>query len=353
MINLITIPLNKEETTIRKMERLLFPFMNRLIIIFDNSYQIKDNLPFLANLNRSIVLLCDFTIEEDLIKNIPENASIINCNLIDKVDCIENFKVYFRALNPVGIIIFNNSNHKNNIWCEQACKCNINTLNLEPKSTPNIVSLINKKFPYNSLHGDVIDKLFIGCDKYFIDGWLNTDLRGGGEIKYLDISKKMPFGENEFQYIFIEDTIEYFEIDKFIYALSEIYRILRHGGHLRISILNIYFLIDLCLHSEKSINKKYIKWFIDNNQIQNSLNMRIEEIPIVAFDNCMNEAKYISFYDINVIKILLEKCGFKNISYSLTGESNDPVFANIEQRIFTYPIWVNKIKYISVEATKL
>ena len=203
MINLITIPLNKEETTIRKMERLLFPFMNRLIIIFDNSYQIKDNLPFLANLNRSIVLLCDFTIEEDLIKNIPENASIINCNLIDKVDCIENFKVYFRALNPVGIIIFNNSNHKNNIWCEQACKCNINTLNLEPKSTPNIVSLINKKFPYNSLHGDVIDKLFIGCDKYFIDGWLNTDLRGGGEIKYLDISKKMPFGENEFQYIFI------------------------------------------------------------------------------------------------------------------------------------------------------
>ena len=163
----------------------------------------------------------------------------------------------------------------------------------------------------------------------------------------------MPFGENEFQYIFIEDTIEYFEIDKFIYALSEIYRILRHGGHLRISILNIYFLIDLCLHSEKSINKKYIKWFIDNNQIQNSLNMRIEEIPIVAFDNCMNEAKYISFYDINVIKILLEKCGFKNISYSLTGESNDPVFANIEQRIFTYPIWVNKIKYISVEATKL
>lgn len=350
-IKLTNIHADNTDSIIRKMERLLFPFRDRLLIVASTSYQVTQILPIFSNLNRSIILVCNFCTERETI-NIPENVNIIDFSLIDREYYSQNINLYYRLLKPAGIIIIDESEYKERVWREQANYYNAKTLTLDLEIR-NIIPLINCEFPYHLLDGYMTDKLFIGCDKYLIDGWLNTDLREGGEIKYLDISNELPFKEKEFQYIFIEDTLEYLDIDKCMNALSEIYRILKHGGHLRISILNIYFFVTLCLHPEKTVNKKYIKWFINNNNIENISNIKMEEIAIIIFDKYINKSKYLFFYDINTVKLLLEKCGFKKISYYTTGESNKSVFKNIEQQIFTYPMWINQIKFVSLEAVKL
>lgn len=353
IIKSTTISSDDEEVTIRQMDRLLFPYRDRLIIVVNSCFQIKYNLLFLEELNRSIVLVCNFVVETNLIENISENINIIDFSLIDIADYSKSVRIYLDLLSPTGTIMFDDQNLKNNIWHEQSYNHNLNIFIIKPKEIHNFVSMINKKFPYRLSHGKVTDKLFVGCDKYFIDGWLNTDLREGGEVKYLDISKKLPFEENEFQYIFIEDALEYLEIDKCMYALSEIYKILKHGGRLRISLLNIYFIVDLCLYSEKVINKKYIEWVIENNKIENLSNIKMEKVPVAILDWFINKNKYVSFYDMNAVKIFLEECGFREISYFLTGESGDSVFINVEQQIFTYPVWVNQLQYVSLEAVKL
>lgn len=355
MLNIIKlqhIPSVNENTVIRQMERLLFPLKDRLAIIIDNIYQLKNLSPLLEKLNRSIIIICNMSIKEELL-SVPENIRIIDFSQIKITQYKENARKYVYLLKPLGIITLNELDYKKEVWHELAQLHNIKNLNLNFYKETDIVSKINETFPYSTSFGNKINKLFIGCDKYLLEGWLNTDIREGGEIKYLDISSRLPFRNKDFKYVFIQDTIEYLEIEKCILALSEVYRILESGGRIRISILNFSFIFDIIFHPNKSNCKKYIKWLIQNNEIENIPNTKINDFKTAILNKWINKDKYTSFYDIGTIEFMLSKCGFKDISYFITGESLNPIFTNIEQQQYIYPMWINRLKYVSVEAVKL
>ena len=70
-----------------------------------------------------------------------------------------------------------------------------------------------------------IKKLHIGAGKNILKGWLNADIKASLKTVYLDASKKFPFKNNTFDYIFSEHLIEHLDYKGGINMLSECYRI--------------------------------------------------------------------------------------------------------------------------------
>ena len=137
---------------------------------------------------------------------------------------------------------------------------------------------------YLSKNGE--SKLQIGCGKNALEGWLNTDLTyKKNEIAYLDAGKLFPLPNDTFDYIYSEHIFEHLTFTQGLNMLSECYRVLNPGGHLRLATPDFDFLMDLYNEPEKEIHKKYIKW---------STNKFIPEIS-----NNLDEKDYLPSFVVN------------------------------------------------------
>lgn len=362
----------------RKLERLLFPLKDRLLFYVRTQFHLNYIFPLLSHLNRSVILICHFNFDKNSIV-FPENVHCLNFNLLGKDIFQENVQLYLQIIVPEGIIVINRQHEYEQIWWTLAKSYGINTLcindiyidkenkNMEECNYSDImkvfgereffvhpiITYINKEFPYYLLRNKKKEKLYIGCDKYLIEGWLNTDTREGGDIKYLEPSKKYPFQKGSFRYIFVEDTFERLDMQEITTMLSECYRILDHGGHLRISLLNYNFFVDLYLHPEKELNQKYINWSINNRYTDSDIFIDMDNYPLFIINTFMHEAGIKMIHDQNSVKTLLKRNGFHNIEFFRIGESNDPNFKNIEQLRSNYPVWINQLEMMAIEAVKL
>jgi len=77
-------------------------------------------------------------------------------------------------------------------------------------------------------------RLNIGAGHTFIPGFKNIDISNKADIT-LDIGKdKLPFEDNSVDMIFSYHTLEH--IPDYLFALSEIYRVLKHGGRFLVGL---------------------------------------------------------------------------------------------------------------------
>lgn len=89
-------------------------------------------------------------------------------------------------------------------------------------------------------------KLHIGCGRHLIDGWLNSDLSHCSEsILLLDATRRFPFSDNTFAYVYSEHMLEHLVLQDGMAMLGECHRVLAPGGKLRIVVPDLAFLIDL------------------------------------------------------------------------------------------------------------
>ena len=73
-----------------------------------------------------------------------------------------------------------------------------------------------------------IVKLNIGASQTYIPGFINVDISKNADI-VLDLNvQRLPFDDNSVDTIFSYHTLEH--IQNYIFALNEIYRVLKHGG---------------------------------------------------------------------------------------------------------------------------
>ena len=73
-----------------------------------------------------------------------------------------------------------------------------------------------------------IIKLNIGAGHTYIPGFINIDISERADLA-LDLNKEsLPFENNSVDLVFSYHTLEH--IEKYLFALSEIYRVLKHGG---------------------------------------------------------------------------------------------------------------------------
>jgi predicted SAM-dependent methyltransferase len=87
------------------------------------------------------------------------------------------------------------------------------------------------------------NNLQIGGGYHTIDGWLNGDLIAG-DI-YLDATKRLPFPDNTFNFLFAEQFIEHLSWKDGKLFFQECHRVLRPGGVIRLSTPDLERLIQV------------------------------------------------------------------------------------------------------------
>jgi len=76
-----------------------------------------------------------------------------------------------------------------------------------------------------------VKKLQLGTSNSSIERWLNTDLLPtSNEVVYLDATRRFPFEDNTFDYVYSEHMIEHIEYDSALFMLRECFRVLKPGG---------------------------------------------------------------------------------------------------------------------------
>lgn len=80
-------------------------------------------------------------------------------------------------------------------------------------------------------------KLNLGCGKDYKDGWINVDFNK--EVKadiYADLTKKLPFKNNEVDEVLMDNTLEHIKREKFLNFMDEIHRICKPRALIKIYV---------------------------------------------------------------------------------------------------------------------
>lgn len=180
----------------------------------------------------------------------------------------------------------------------------------------------------NYLSSHQVRKLQIGAGATTLEGWLNTDYipRHRGVI-YLDATKRFPFEDGSFEYIFSEHQIEHLTYKEGLSMLRECYRILKTGGRIRIATPDLETLIGLYSRDKSDLQQRYIKWFMD---------IHVPETCVCGEAFVINTA-FLRFghrfvYDRATLESAMEQVGFIDVTSYPSGESNDELLQGIESR---------------------
>jgi predicted SAM-dependent methyltransferase len=208
---------------------------------------------------------------------------------------------------------------------------NVNTLF---KTKRLIRSYLGKEGPY---------KLNIGCGKKHLgEGWLNADIRYG-QI-YLNATKKFPFADNTFNYIFSEHFIAQIKLAHGKHFLAECFRVLNKGGVLRLTTPDLEFHIRLYLSGEyQNVNM---------DQYSSRLKLYYKKAP----SRCEFINDYMRLfgkkfnYDYDFLLKKCQEAGFRDIKRVECHMSEHEALRNLEQH--SNIEWVNKYATIHLECSK-
>lgn len=87
-------------------------------------------------------------------------------------------------------------------------------------------------------------KLNLGCGNDYREGWLNVDLDKNYRADlYLDLRERLPFGNNEIDYILAQDILEHFTKEEGREFLKECFRVLKDAGGIKIQTSEVFQII--------------------------------------------------------------------------------------------------------------
>jgi len=192
-----------------------------------------------------------------------------------------------------------------------------------------------------------IKKLNLGSGYHVLDGWLNADVFPPlKEVLKVDATKKYPFDDQTFDYIFSQHMIEHISYAQGQQMLKECFRILKDGGKIRISTPDLLFLISLYQSEKSEQQKAYIKW---------STQKCIKDAPICedtfVINHFVRAWGHTFIYDEKVLRLALQKAGFKEIVTCNLNESEDPILCNLENEE-RMPVGFLRLESLVIEAKK-
>lgn len=188
------------------------------------------------------------------------------------------------------------------------------------------------------------DKLEIGAYATTRPGWLCTDLTpGAAGVVALDATKRFPFDDNTFRFIYTEHTIEHMPLPAGQFMLGECHRVLRPGGVLRVVTPSIQFLIDLMQRKHDDYTSWSSRMFRPNDP----------PFPSVVFNCFVREWGHQFIYDEQTLLWCMYKAGFDPDSFihCALQESQHPELCNLafENRM---PAGYLALESMIIEATK-
>jgi predicted SAM-dependent methyltransferase len=206
---------------------------------------------------------------------------------------------------------------------------------------------VDRRIKQRYVAANSVRRLHIGCGSNILEGWLNSDyFPHSASVIHLDATRRFPFEDNTFDSVFTEHTIEHFNFSEGLGLLSECYRILRHGGKIRLSTPDFLFLKGLYEEDKSDLQKEYIQWASDNY---------LEFTPycdaIFVINNFVRAWGHKFIYDGRALRFSLETAHFKNIKRCDLNQSDNEEFQNLENE-GRLPAGYLKLESVVLEGTK-
>ena len=194
-----------------------------------------------------------------------------------------------------------------------------------------------------------VAKLQLGSAGNVMEGWLNTSLRPrSADIVFLDVTEPFPFDDAVFDYVLSEHLIEHLPFNDGTLMLSECFRVLKPGGHIRLSTPDLAVVAGLvCQGDEKSAS--YVRW------IASSFPGDVpRESPAMVANNLFYNWGHRFLYDFAALKAALEEAGFVGVRACEAGKSDDPALHGVEQHVGTTALdeEMSRFEALVVEAAR-
>ena len=187
-------------------------------------------------------------------------------------------------------------------------------------------------------------KLHVGCGRYHIEGWLNADidLRHEADI-FLDAREPLPFEADQFRFVFAEHLIEHLTFAEGRRFCSEVFRILRPGGVVRLSTPDLQFLVRY-YEDESAESQAFTEYHTTE-----FLRLDVRSRALVV-SNFFYDFDHRLIYDWDLLVRLIREAGFVSVERCRVGESSHPELRGIEQHGRDYPF--NEYESMVAEAVK-
>jgi predicted SAM-dependent methyltransferase len=200
------------------------------------------------------------------------------------------------------------------------------------------------------LESHSVRKLQLGAGGNDPTGWLNTDIAPKRDEVYLDATKRFPFPDGSFHYVFSEHMISVVSWKGGIAMLKECYRVLAPGGKLRVVTPNLAKFVQLLTGNPDADAERFI-----------AAKLRLTGWPkspvsgAYIFNRQVREWGSQFLYDPATLRKSFELAGFKQITEYRVDEKTDPVFreAEIRTRNEGSDLWVvNRWESMAFEAVR-
>jgi predicted SAM-dependent methyltransferase len=177
------------------------------------------------------------------------------------------------------------------------------------------------------LNGTDVRKLQIGADVCALPGWLNTDLYPQKtRCVTLDPTRRFPFPDSSFDYVFSEHQIEHVGYEEGVAMLKECYRILRSGGKIRIATPCLDRLVGLS-DATSDLQHRYMR-AVTNGRYPSAPHAN----RCFAINGAFMHWGHKFLYDSNTLRLTLEQVGFTDVRFFTPRESDDANLAGVETR---------------------
>jgi predicted SAM-dependent methyltransferase len=170
--------------------------------------------------------------------------------------------------------------------------------------------------------------LQLGCGPHHLDGWLPTDLapQDLGTAVYLDATRTFPFPDGKFDFIVAEQMIEHLRFAAAMRMLRECHRVLRAGGTLRVSTMDVHLARVLLTEPLSDLLRRYVVW--SNTEWEPSCD---PDSAVHVFNRMNHEWGHQFLYDAPTLIRAFERCGFTNVTECQLGKSDHPELLNTDR----------------------
>lgn len=198
--------------------------------------------------------------------------------------------------------------------------------------TANIIKrffIVRKYFTENDSR-----KLHLGAGSSSNIGWLTSDLSPKilGKTIYLDATKKLPFKNNSFEFIYCEHMIEHISFEQASGLLKECIRVLKKDGKIRISTPDLDQYLSLFESKKNPIQEDFIS-FMQSNWLYKFPNDR--NLPYHILNLNMHAWGHQYIYCYSTLSEQLMNQGFVNLTRYDNDCSETNQLQNLEKHAHT------------------
>ena len=158
----------------------------------------------------------------------------------------------------------------------------------------------------------------LGCGPVPLAGWVNVDIARAPHVDVVwDLRRRLPFRDESCAVIFGEHVIEHLSKEDGQKLVGECYRVLRHGGVLRLSTPDA----ERFLHSYAGDSE-----FLRHPEFPDAIDTPLDRINMMMRE----DGQHLWSYDFGSLSLLLRRAGFSSVTRQEFGVSEHRLMKNID-----------------------